>query len=156
MKNKNVGFLIIGISLLIIFIIVLFNRGMNSIVNSTCSEGPTCPMYATINTQTYLSLGIAIFILIIGLFLVLTKESERVVVKTVKDKKKKINLENLNSEEKQIISLLQKENGAIFQASLMEKLGLGKVKVTRILDKLESKDLIERKRRGMNNIVVLK
>ena len=38
----------------------------------------------------------------------------------------------------------------------MEKLDIGKVKTTRLLDKLEAKQLIERKRRGMNNIVVLR
>ena len=37
-----------------------------------------------------------------------------------------------------------------------EKLEIGKVGMTRILDKLESKDIVERKRRGMNNVVVLK
>jgi len=35
-------------------------------------------------------------------------------------------------------------------------LGIGKVGLTRLLDKLEAKQLIERKRRGMNNIVLLK
>jgi uncharacterized membrane protein len=44
----------------------------------------------------------------------------------------------------------------MFQSTLMEKLGIGKVGITRLLDKLEAKQLIERKRRGMNNIVVLK
>ena len=48
------------------------------------------------------------------------------------------------------------ENNAVFQADLMEKLQIGKVKTTRLLDKLEAKQIIERKRRGMNNIVVLK
>jgi len=51
---------------------------------------------------------------------------------------------------------LLKENNAMFQSSLMEKLEIGKVKATRLLDKLEAKQLIERKRRGMNNIVVLR
>jgi len=35
------------------------------------------------------------------------------------------------------------------------RLGIGKVGMTRMLDKLESKGLVERKRRGMNNVVVL-
>jgi len=39
---------------------------------------------------------------------------------------------------------------------LMEELDVGKVKMTRMMDKLEAKQIIERKRRGMNNIVVLK
>jgi len=38
----------------------------------------------------------------------------------------------------------------------MERLQVGKVGVTRLLDKLEAKQIVERKRRGMNNIVVLK
>jgi uncharacterized membrane protein len=50
---------------------------------------------------------------------------------------------------------LQKENGGMFQADLMEQLNIGKVKTTRLLDKLESKQLIERKRRGMNNLIIL-
>ena len=38
----------------------------------------------------------------------------------------------------------------------MEKLSVGKVGLTRLLDKLEAKQIVERKRRGMNNFVVLK
>lgn len=84
------------------------------------------------------------------------RPEEKVIVKTVKEKKKKLNTEGLEDNEKKVIEILQKENGAIFQSSLMERLGIGKVGITRLLDKLEAKQLIERKRRGMNNIVVLK
>ena len=62
----------------------------------------------------------------------------------------------LDRNEKKVIEILQNENGAIFQKTLMEKLDIGKVGITRLLDKLEAKQIIERKRRGMNNIVVLK
>lgn len=156
MKNKNVGFLIIGIFILILIVIVIFNQGLKSIVSETCSHGPSCTMYSTINTQTYLSLVVAAFVLIIGLFLVFSKEHERIIFKTIKDKKRKLSLEGLDNEEKQVMNILQNENGAIFQSTLMERLVAGKVKITRLLDKLEAKQLIERKRRGMNNIVVLK
>ena len=44
----------------------------------------------------------------------------------------------------------------IFQSDLVEKTEFDKVKVSRILDKLEGRQLIERKRRGMTNVVVLK
>ena len=44
----------------------------------------------------------------------------------------------------------------MFQADVMEKIGIGKVGMTRLLDKLEAKQIIERKRRGMNNMIVLK
>ncbi len=155
MKNKNVGTLIIGISIVIVSIVLIFNWGMKDILGLTCDMGPSCKMYKTLALQTYITLAIAGIIFVIGLFLVFSKEHEKIIIRTVKDKKKKISLEGLDDEEKMIVEILQKENGAIFQSSLMEMLGTGKVKITRLLDKLEAKELIERKRRGMNNIVVL-
>jgi len=158
MKNRNVGYLIVGIALLIMVIIFLFNKGLQDIVATTCSHGPTCTMYDTISIQTYLSLSHAGLVLLIGLFFIFSKESEKIVIKKVKEKNqnKKLNTSSLDSEEKKVISILQQESGAVFQSTLSEHLGIGKVKMTRLMDKLESKGFIERKRRGMNNIIVLK
>lgn len=85
-----------------------------------------------------------------------SKPKEKIIVKKITEKKKKMNLEGLENNEKRIMKILQDENGATFQKALMEKLEIGKVGITRLLDKLEAKQLIERKRRGMNNIVVLR
>ena len=68
---------------------------------------------------------------------------------------KQNNLKLLNREERALYQILAKEE-SMFQADLVEKSEMGKVKVSRILDRLENKKLIERKRRGMNNIVVIK
>jgi uncharacterized membrane protein len=158
MDNKNVGLLIIGISVAMVIIVLIFNGALKDIVGQTCTMGSECSMYKTIKAQTYMSLGIVVVIFVIGLVIMLTKPQEKVIVKKVeiKEKKKKLNLEGLDKEEKEVIELLQEENGAMFQKSLMEKLEIGKVKTTRLLDKLEAKQFIERKRRGMNNIVVLR
>ena len=155
MKNRNVGFLIVGISVLIVAIILLFNAGLKDIVDETCDHGTTCQMYDTISLQTNLSLIIAGLVLVIGLFLIFSKESERVVVKRVKARAKRVDLSGLDVLEKKVVSILKRESGAFFQKSLMEELGVGKVKMTRMMDKLEAKGIVERKRRGMNNIVVL-
>jgi len=155
-ENKNVGFLIIGIAFVIGIIVWIFNSALTTIVGTTCTHGSSCTMYDTIRTQTWLSLSIAGVILVIGLFMMFIKPKEKIVVKTLKEKKKKIDLSGLDRNEKRVIEILQNENGAIFQSTLMEKLEIGKVGITRLLDKLEAKQLIERKRRGMNNIVVLK
>jgi uncharacterized membrane protein len=155
MKNRNVGYLIVGISLIVFGIIFFFNKGLTEIVSEICTHGPTCTMYDTISMQTWLSVAIAALILVIGLFLVFVKEEKEIVVKKIKEPKRKISLEGLDSREKGAVKLVQ-ESGGIFQAELMEKLGIGKVGLTRLLDKLESKQIIERKRRGMNNFIVLK
>ena len=114
-------------------------------------------MYNTIDKQTYLALGLVGLIIIISLFLIFSKQSERIIIKKVKEKqvKKEYNLSELTKEEKQIFSMVE-ENGTIFQADLIDKTGFGKAKVTRILDRLEGQGFIERKRRGMTNVVVLK
>lgn len=155
MKNRNVGYLVVGISVVIVAIIILFNFGLTSILDETCSHGPTCSMYETVSLQTWLSVIIAGLIFLIGLFLIFSKEDKKVIIKTVKEKKKKLDLSGLNALEKKAVQFVQ-ENGGIFQADLMEKLGVGKVGLTRLLDKLEAKQIVERKRRGMNNFVVLK
>ncbi|MEI6058817.1 MAG: hypothetical protein WCP89_03530 [archaeon] len=159
MKNRNVGFLIIGLAVVIGVLVLLFNNAMTNIVNTSCSHGPECTMYDNIRTQTYISIALISIIVIIGLVLVFAKESERIILKTKtlrKVEKKKIDLSGLGDDEKRVVKILQNENGAIFQNTLMEKIGVGKVGITRLLDKLEAKQIIERKRRGMNNIVVLR
>jgi uncharacterized membrane protein len=158
MENKNVGYIILGVAVILIFIIFLFQTALKEIVVGECGlpHATTCPMNENINQQTWLALAIVGILIIIGFVLVFSKPKERIVIKKVTEKKKKLDLSGLDSKEKEVINILEKENGTIFQAELMEKLGTGKVGITRLLDKLEAKQIIERKRRGMNNVVVLR
>lgn len=156
MENKQVGMLIIGIGIVMAIIVLLFNSVIKDAIGLTCSHKSTCGMYNGINVQTWISLSIVAIILIIGIIIMFTKPEEKIVVKKIKEKKKKLDLKGLDKNEKKVVELLKRENGGMFQADLMEKLEIGKVGMTRLLDKLEAKQIIERKRRGMNNIVILK
>jgi len=156
MENKHVGWLIIGIGVIVGVLVLIFNYTLKKLIGDTCTHGEICSMYDTVAIQTWISLAIVVIIIVIGLAIMFTKPKEKIIVKKVQEKKKKLNLNGLDKDEKSVIDLLLKENKAVFQADLMEKLEIGKVKTTRLLDKLEAKQLIERKRRGMNNIVVLK
>lgn len=158
MENKHVGGLIISIGIIVGVIVLIFNFTLNDLINATCSHGPTCTMYDTLSIQTWMSLSIVAIIIIIGVVIMFSKPKERVVIQKVKvkEKKKKLDVKGLDRDEKRVIRFLQKEGKAVFQSDLREKLEIGKVKTTRLLDKLEAKQLIERKRRGMNNIVVLR
>ncbi|MBS3071370.1 MarR family transcriptional regulator [Candidatus Pacearchaeota archaeon] len=162
MENKNVGYLVIGLAIIIILIILIFNRALVEIVNTSCTMvgHDSCPMFQTIEQQTYLSLTIVGILIILGLFLIFSKQTERIIIRRVKDKRdniieKTLDLSQLKPEEKQILKLVQ-ENKAIFQSDIIDKTGFGKAKVTRIIDRLEGNGLVERKRRGMTNVVVLK
>ena len=160
MENKNVGYLLLGVSALIIGIIFLFNNAMKKILDESCPlvhDGVYCPAYGTITQQTYLALGIVGVLIIVGLVLVFSKPEREIFIKQVEKRaiKRKFDTSGLRSEEKTVLNLIQ-ENKAIFQADLIEKTGYGKAKMTRIIDRLEGKGFVERKRRGMTNVVVLK
>ena len=62
----------------------------------------------------------------------------------------------LKEDERKVYQAVIEAGGIIEQSELPEKTGLSKVSVSRALDLLESKGLVERKRRGMRNIVLLK
>ncbi len=159
MENKHVGFLILGIAAVLVVIIFLFQNALIQIINASCTmDNPTCPMIKTTLQQTYLSLAIVCILVIIAVILIFTKPKEKIIIKTktVKEKPKKIDTSKLEKDEEKVVEILQKENGGMFQADMMEKLEIGKVGMTRLLDKLEAKQIVERKRRGMNNMVVLK
>ncbi|MEM3091105.1 MAG: hypothetical protein QXX55_01390 [Candidatus Pacearchaeota archaeon] len=158
MENKHVGFLLLGIAAILVLIVFLYQNTLQEIVNSSCGlpHALNCPMNQTIKQQTYLSLGIVGILIVISLVLIFSKPKEKIIVKKLKEHKKKLDLSNLDQKERELVKILEQEKGTIFQAELMEKLGIGKVGITRLLDKLEAKQIIERKRRGMNNVVVLK
>ena len=161
MENKNVGWLLLGISVLIIFLVFLFNNTLMESVRNSCfiqhGDVKSCEMYDSVNYQTYLALGIVGVLVIVSLFLIFSKPNEKVVVKKVREKKiqKEVDLSSFRPEEKQVYNLV-KGNGAMFQADLIENTGFSKARMTRIVDKLEGSGLVERKRRGMTNVVVLK
>jgi uncharacterized membrane protein len=165
MRNKNVGLLILGMALLIGAIVFLFNNALITIVNTSCSHGTTCPMYGTIKTQTYISIALIAIIVVIGIVLIFSKEEKQIVVKRIKEKSeineqklkdKENNLKLLDTDEKKIYQSIIDAQGTIFQSDVVDKTGFDKVKVTRILDRLEGRQLIERRRRGMTNVVLLK
>ena len=156
MENKHVGYLLIAISLVLIINITMFSSFLNNISQDSCTEF-NCPYHQSFNKMKYLSFATVAIIIITAIILIRSKPEERIVTKTIEKKpeKKKIDVSELTNEEKEVLNLIQ-ENKAIFQADLIDKTGYGKVKMTRIIDRLEGKDIVERKRRGMTNVVVLK
>lgn len=161
MENKNVGWLLLAVSILIIIFTFFYSNVLDEAVRTSCflqhGDVESCEMFDSVTKQTYFALAIAGILLIVSLYLIFSKPNEKVIVKKIKEKKieKKIDLSSFRPEEKQVYNFVR-ENNAIFQADLIEKTGFSKARMTRIVDKLEGAGLVERKRRGMTNVVVLK
>ena len=167
MKNKNVGYIILSIAILFLFLVISFNNALTSFVNNSCTHGIECPMQITLKTQKILSYGLIGIISAFALYLIFKKEERKTKHKphietitnqepTKKETKEPKQIPNLDEEEQNIMNLLNNNEGSIYQSDIIKQTHLTKVKVSRLLDKLEGKGLIERKRRGMTNIVIKK
>lgn len=64
--------------------------------------------------------------------------------------------DDLHNGEREIYEVVLNSDGVVEQSTIVEETDLSKSHVSRKLDVLETKELVERKRRGMGNVVVLK
>ena len=86
MKDKIVGYYTFGIALVLIVIIFLFNSALNSIMAESCDNhgGALCPMYQTINQQTYLALSIVGVLIMFGLVMIFSALESKIIIKKIK------------------------------------------------------------------------
>ncbi|MBI4150534.1 MarR family transcriptional regulator [Candidatus Woesearchaeota archaeon] len=124
-------------------------------VNGECEHptGATCP-YEQLNklaVPKYVGLFGDIALFGFGLLLFLKKKPEEKALHHAHKAAK-----SLGGDEAKVFDLVVQSKGTLYQHELVEKLQLSKVQVTRLLDRLEGQGLIERKRRGMTNLIVLK
>jgi uncharacterized membrane protein len=169
MNNRIVGSMIVIIALLIGFIIFSFNTALTDIVNASCSHGAECTMWGSINFQTNVSAGIMVFVFLIGVYLIFfgddkkgkkasgkeEAEVEKIVPRKVTKEEYEDILKELGPDERIVVEKIIEEGGTMFQGNIVEKTSFPKAKVTRILDRLEGKKIVERKRRGMSNVIIL-
>ena len=111
------------------------------------------------NTTDLVVIGFSSFVLgssLVYLLLVDKNNELQTKISLVKEKWDKLLGELSDPDEKVIVRIVIDDGGTVFQSQLVEKSGFSKSKVSLILDKLEARRILERKRRGMTNVVVLK
>ncbi len=156
--NRVLGFLIIVVS--VISFLSLYNVTMKiaETTHTQCLAVHTetsCTVLGHIPYESFLGLGGLTFLGFSGMYIILKEGAKlRSTSRTIRNVNEA--LKNLDGEEKTIYGQIKDSDGFIFQNDLIQKTGFSKVKVSRLLDKLEAKNLVERRRRGMSNVVVLK
>lgn len=163
------GSLLVGFSLILLFILIWVKVNVDTEQSFLCKFVETspdlsmeeCPAHDS-NTSWLLlaGFGIAFLVLVSGFYMLFLpakgKLEEHSPAKEHQQAEKEINVSSFSEEEKRIYELLKLNQGSIYQSDLIKETGLTKVKISRLLDRLEGKSIIDRKRRGMTNIVVLK
>ncbi len=151
-QPKTIGIILILLALLLSASLWSLTTRLKEELHKNCPvKGEFCPFKTSYPFESYVGFtGIFILLLMSGYFLTSTSKIEKTSKKTVKQ------IKSLKGDEKQIYNMIADSDGSMFQNDLVQKTGFSKVKVSRILDRLEMKGIVERRRRGMSNIVVIK
>ncbi len=161
MNIKSIGIVLVIFSVILLSSLVLIKNGVDTESAALCEfyheknlDMNQCPAHKNNLSWLFTGLfGIVFLVLGIGVYLIFSLEKSNILpAKPIE----KIQPDNLEEEEKRIFDSINQGSGSKYQSDLIRETGMSKVKITRILDKMESKGVIERKRRGMTNIVVLK
>jgi len=166
--------IILGAALLValafVAIVYYYNRTLDDLAAGSCTDAPElCPHEKIVETQNIVIGALLLAILVLSGVVVYTRhwkgkeENAHAREGRAHDEqsaegaqKKPVDEAGLGEEEKSVLSIIREGEGSVFQSELMKKTGYSKVKVSRLLDRLEQKGIVERKRRGMANLVVLK
>jgi uncharacterized membrane protein len=169
-KNRSIFALVAVLMLLLVGAVYFYNKTLNDLAAGSCSDvnGPECPHAKLVETQNAVIAALLLAILAIVGYIVYQShwkkqdiveekaESSMEVSKPAHQERKKIDVSSLDSDEKKVIAIIQEQDGSTFQSEIIKQTNYSKVKISRVLDKLEQKGMIERKRRGMTNLVVIR
>tara|TARA_Y100000310_G_scaffold201428_1_gene201506 strand:+ start:602 stop:1090 length:489 start_codon:yes stop_codon:yes gene_type:complete len=159
LSSKQVGISILVFAFLFLVLLIILKMQVDQYSLFMCSavaanpsmDMSQCPVHNG-SMSWVLTLGFVLdgLLILFASYLLIPKVSSKPRVFQSIDKK------SLDKDEITVYDLLVGSNGEMYQSKLVGALDFGKVKVTRILDKLESKGIVERRRRGMANLVLLK
>lgn len=159
LDHRFVGIVLIILSIFLFLLINYYTKNLLA-VNAELHKGcnlpeEVCPFKRSIPFESYVGYSLSGIVGLLGLFLSFSKvETEKIPTK--ERLKLRQTVKSLQGDEQKIYKMIVDADGSIFQNDLVTKTGYSKVKVSRILDRLEAKGIVERRRRGMANIVLTK
>ena len=142
---------VLGIKLLNPTPVQIFIEGQNTAITQI-------PGFFTFSDVIILIVA-SIILAISGMYLLFFDSMEKPAGELVLEERKKRweqIVKTLKEDQQKIYKAIIDSDGIINQSELVEKTGISKSNVSRALDLLESKGLVERRRRGMGNVVLLK
>ncbi len=158
---KVIGSLLTGFAIVLLVLLAFVKTDVDKQSAVLCQtyekanlDMATCPAHqSNFSWMIVLAFGVGFLLLGVGIYFFLLHRNPAVEEKAAF---KSVDTSKLDAQEKTIYDFLNSKEGSVYQTDLIKETGFSKVKITRLLDRLESKGIVERKRRGMANIIVLK
>lgn len=163
MNQQKIGLVILIVSVLVLSLLFYLKFQTDKQMLTTCEQScgnqlglgctlDSCP-YHQGNSFSWVIVSIGALVALLGgtgLYLSLPQKKEKII------EEKEYDLTSLNDEEKAIFLYIKEHNTGVYQSSIPKQFNLSKVQATRLLDKFEGLELIERRRRGLSNLIVIK
>ncbi len=169
METKKLGFLIIGMSIVLGFIMFSYMTQLSVQEQSNnCNPTEKCQQISSLFGLSHIAIGFLSFIFALGFFLLFFNKNEADaskytdVLEKIQEEKTQKTAENkfnlllrpLDENEKNVLTAIKEQEG-ITQSTLKYRANLSKAKVSQILTDFEKKDLIARKVKGKTYEVFL-
>lgn len=157
--TKQFGIIIILIAIALSYILVSFTNEINKTHDEGCSCPETlgyCPHRENSLPNTAV-IGILLVIALVAvgaLMLIKGKQVDKAL--SMKKREWEQTLKTLDGDERAVYEIISASDGVVFQSDIVDKTKFPKTKVSRVLDRMEAREIIERRRRGMSNVIVLK
>jgi uncharacterized membrane protein len=161
MNPKKLGILMLLGNVIVLSLILLMKAEINSQQLKTCegicanNEAGSCDIsscpFQQENQAVWMLDAAGLFLAIlagVSIYIIFSKD-----VKTMEAKE--YDLSKMSDEERGIFLFVKAKKG-VYQSDIVKEFNISKVKVTRILDSLSKKELIERKRTPTTNLIELK
>ena len=156
MNNRNMGVLLIGLSLVLgVGMFSLVNQLNTRSADMNCVSNPQCQsIISTMNTSHFF-VGLLAAIFSLGIYMMLFNKTEQAILQRLEETKKEEIQEDrfdliskaLDENERKILEAVKEQNG-ITQNTLKLKTNLSKAKVSQILSSFEKKGLVKREKEG--------
>ena len=155
-KNSFIGIGLIVVAIVLAMVVGYFRYTVAVVQADQCGMSVyECLHARNVPPEVFAGYAIAIAIAAAGIYLIASELRSAKLKSKSAEEFHKVAVA-LRGDEKKLYDMVAVSDGVMFQSDLVEKSGLQKVKVSRVLDRLEAQGLLERRRRGMSNVVVLK
>ncbi|HJN57295.1 MAG: MarR family transcriptional regulator [Candidatus Woesearchaeota archaeon] len=167
METKKLGFLILGISVMLSLVMFSFISSLGAQGNAmNCNPTQECQQLNSVLGISHIAVGFLAFIFALGFYLLFFNKDQGDVLKRYYDEKLEKNVENKNNDkfslllrpldenERKVLTAIKEQDG-ITQSTLKYRADLSKAKISQILTDFERKNLIARKAKGKTYSVFL-
>ena len=156
MENKKLGFIIIGFSIILGFLMFSFMGRLNAQGQVLhCNPTQECQQVNSLLGLSHIAIGLLSFIFALGFYLLFFNKGEEAILKRLEEEKNakleedryNVVLKVMDENEKKVINAIKEQDG-ITQTTLRYRADLSKAKISQILTDFEKKNLVRRVPKG--------